>query len=467
MSDQKKNTTHYSAGDIQKYLGGEMSPAEMHALEKAALEDPFLADAIEGMGSDRSLPTGTDLQKDLAELHSRLADKIAENKKKAKPGIWMRLPPFVRVAAVLILLVGLGGITFYSLFNRSMDKSSIARMEHLSRKESRADTSSTTGAGSTVPAEADHGAKNEPEMDSAVAANVPARAKKSRRPESDKQASPSAGQASNASQGAAVSSSTASPGKIDSMSIAARYDSIDPRLAGAPTQQALEGKVSGLTIIKGRRAEEPLFIAGKIVDEKEQPLAGVSVYLEKDRTKGVSTDSNGYFRIRLRRQDSLQKLNAFYIGYEPAAFAFNPKSHSNPVIRMEPSRTALNEVVVIGYGAAKRKVVRQEKESFDKYDRQSTFKDSDAETAIPVIGWPAYELYLKNNKPLLKVDTSIKGNEVISFKVNSKGELSSFKADQSLSPAHDSSVIRLIQQGPAWKLSNGKKTSFATVILTF
>jgi hypothetical protein len=34
--------------DIEKYLKGELTPAERHALEKKALSDPFLADALEG-----------------------------------------------------------------------------------------------------------------------------------------------------------------------------------------------------------------------------------------------------------------------------------------------------------------------------------------------------------------------------------------------------------------------------------
>lgn len=39
---------NYSKADIEKYLQGKMNAAEMYALEKAALQDPFLADAIEG-----------------------------------------------------------------------------------------------------------------------------------------------------------------------------------------------------------------------------------------------------------------------------------------------------------------------------------------------------------------------------------------------------------------------------------
>ena len=34
--------------DIERYSKGELSPAEMHELERKALSDPFLADALEG-----------------------------------------------------------------------------------------------------------------------------------------------------------------------------------------------------------------------------------------------------------------------------------------------------------------------------------------------------------------------------------------------------------------------------------
>src|SRR5690348_10722997 len=40
----------YSAEDIKRYWNGQLSPQEMHAMEKAALDDPFLADAMEGYG---------------------------------------------------------------------------------------------------------------------------------------------------------------------------------------------------------------------------------------------------------------------------------------------------------------------------------------------------------------------------------------------------------------------------------
>jgi hypothetical protein len=46
----KHNASHinYTADDIQRYIEGKMLPTEMHMLEKAALDDPFLSEAIEG-----------------------------------------------------------------------------------------------------------------------------------------------------------------------------------------------------------------------------------------------------------------------------------------------------------------------------------------------------------------------------------------------------------------------------------
>jgi hypothetical protein len=77
--------------------------------------------------------------------------------------------------------------------------------------------------------------------------------------------------------------------------------------------------------------------------------------------------------------------------------------------------------------------------------------------ASPVIGRIAYLNYLATASRQQALDPTIKGAEIISFDVNSKGELSLFKVEQSLSPAHDSSTIRLIQQGPPWKLMRGRE----------
>ncbi|MEQ8424267.1 MAG: TonB family protein [Cyclobacteriaceae bacterium] len=75
--------------DIQKYLKGELSPAQMHELEKRALGDPFLADALEGAESIDSASFTSDLET----INARV--------KAEKPGkyLWP-----LRIAASLLLI---------------------------------------------------------------------------------------------------------------------------------------------------------------------------------------------------------------------------------------------------------------------------------------------------------------------------------------------------------------------------
>ena len=46
--NESENIRNYSAADMEKYWKGQLTPAEMYAMEKAAMDDPFLADAMEG-----------------------------------------------------------------------------------------------------------------------------------------------------------------------------------------------------------------------------------------------------------------------------------------------------------------------------------------------------------------------------------------------------------------------------------
>src|SRR5580693_2213047 len=71
-----KNNIHYSASDIEKYRKGELSAGEMHDLEQAALDDPFLADAIDGLSQHPAS------QQDLTDLRDRLNKKVTEDNRR-------------------------------------------------------------------------------------------------------------------------------------------------------------------------------------------------------------------------------------------------------------------------------------------------------------------------------------------------------------------------------------------------
>ncbi len=70
---------NFSAADIERYHSGKMPAAEMHAMEKAALDDLFLADALEGYANSLS-PTS-----EVALLQKRLAEKLEKGKVVALP----------------------------------------------------------------------------------------------------------------------------------------------------------------------------------------------------------------------------------------------------------------------------------------------------------------------------------------------------------------------------------------------
>jgi Gram-negative bacterial TonB protein C-terminal len=69
--NEGKTYRMYTYEDIRRYLNGEMSSMEMYALEKQAVEDPFLADAIDGYNA----VVGTAAQSDLDVLRNTLEQK--------------------------------------------------------------------------------------------------------------------------------------------------------------------------------------------------------------------------------------------------------------------------------------------------------------------------------------------------------------------------------------------------------
>jgi hypothetical protein len=102
--NKPNNDINYSFHDIERYLQGKLSAAEMHALEKAALQDPFLAEAIEGYESaDLSA-----VETDLTAIRNQLQEHEGDTK-------IIRLTPFRswwKIAAMIILVAGAGTIAW-------------------------------------------------------------------------------------------------------------------------------------------------------------------------------------------------------------------------------------------------------------------------------------------------------------------------------------------------------------------
>ncbi|SFE60175.1 TonB-linked outer membrane protein, SusC/RagA family [Chitinophaga sp. CF118] len=90
-------------------------------------------------------------------------------------------------------------------------------------------------------------------------------------------------------------------------------------------------------------------VRGKILGENDQPMAGATVAI-KGKDRSVKTDQNGDFY--LANVDGSDKLVISYIGYENMEVNVAADMGN---IRLRRTISALNEVMVIGYGTARKK----------------------------------------------------------------------------------------------------------------
>lgn len=92
-------------------------------------------------------------------------------------------------------------------------------------------------------------------------------------------------------------------------------------------------------------------IKGTVKDEADVPLGSVTVLL-KGTKKGTQTDANGNFKLEVPASGSIV-LTFSYTGYKTASVAVDGGADVN--VKLEKDVTALEDVVVVGYGTSKRK----------------------------------------------------------------------------------------------------------------
>ena len=98
MSDNENHMDPLSAEQMSKYLNGELSDKEMHRMEKLMLDSDFESEAMEGFeGSE------INLKNDLADLNSRLEERI-HSEKKIFPA-WFKIAASIAVLAISAAIV--------------------------------------------------------------------------------------------------------------------------------------------------------------------------------------------------------------------------------------------------------------------------------------------------------------------------------------------------------------------------
>lgn len=483
MKNEKEHITQYSAADIQRYVQGKLSAGEMHAMEKAALDDPFLADAIEGMQQafaehDESLVTGQ-LQQVQQQFEARTtpAAKVVA----FKPFRYWQ----AAAAAVVVIITG---VWVYSLFSDPSQKNSVPVIAKTEEKK-------TQPQGS--PPVVQEPKERTLVTDSAPAISIQPNGNKAARPGRNysnaptddrflaQEKKPATAPAATIQNETTFSRANADTVKQDNVSYwgaakeadkdaaVAKQESAAPPVVSAsmPELKKARRETTNNNLFKDRETELITIkksdspkktigvsndlsgvIKGQVTDQNSNPIANAYLQIPKNNNNFV-TDKTGFFKIPV--SDSIVDVAVNVSGYGTQNFRLENNAAMNQ-LQLQPANAA-----IASNDAVSNKVNRYKAAIANKLPNYIVH---DAE---PADGWVAFDQYLEKNKKITLNNSTSLGQVIVSFDVNKKGTLSGFKIEQSLSKACDDEAIRLIMQGPGWKLLKKVRKARVTVIVRF
>ena len=404
------------------YIRGLRKGKEAHRLEKESMQDPFLADAMDGYNQVE----GNHEQR-IEKLRMQVSAHSA--KKKSTYAItWS-------IAACLI--IGFGISSYFLFLKQSMTDEVFIAEESVSIKlaEPAAPPTPAIPATPTVPATPQKEialATTKVKTDSTPISEITAR-------QADKKDMIAEIQTTSQPQGAPVA---AVPMMEEVSEETAALQEVVATIDTFESESDKKMKLAKVATILPQNN----MIKGRVTDGKGEPLIGASVTY-KGTNIGTITNMNGEFS--LVKKDDKKRLTAEYIGYDPVEIQVD--TSRTMLIAMNENKQALNEVVVVGYGAKKNK--KSTTLGSDAKVKEQTEKEI---TLQPVIGKRSYQKYLKEHlvRPTDEKCAQVKGKVVLTFLINKEGRPFYIKVKESLCESADKEAIRLIQEGPDWIYGN-------------
>lgn len=463
------DTRIYNHEDIQRYLQHKMSASEMHAFEKAILDDPFLSDAIEGYKqSNESLSS-----KHLAQLERT----IIEDNERAKVVVMpAQKNTWWKVAAIVFFIFT--GTLSYLLWNTSTPKN-IAQLDKTKEEvkpivtektQSETDTLSTQNATAGLSRQPDEKADEKAlyKRESAKANNQtdsrsdmlamndenkksssPSLIKQSPKYENDMQR-----------QGSIVLNDTSSnlaramPSAPEEVLVSKNVMASKELNESREQTKSLQGKVAGVQPgnikIRGTNGAQNEF-KGKIISADGKPLPFATIIIKKTNT-GTSTNANGEFT--LKAPDSVLNISASAIGFSEATASIKNGTINNNIILRE-SQASLNEVVVTGYGTQKKKDVTVSlTTSKNKNPTKPARPVMNQLSPEPLSGWEAYDAYvkktIKENKDSVGSNVYDREDVVLEFTIDKKGRPVDITIVRTGTRNDALKAITILKKGPKW-----------------
>jgi hypothetical protein len=447
---EKDNIKNYTAADIEKYHKGELSAAEMHAMEKAALDDPFLADAMEGYAA-----AGVNIDSDISLLKEKLYERTSKGKISVLPiraggsGWW-------KIAATIILMACAGLLIYQYAFNKQTNETAILQKENRKLE-------------APAPVVADSVRNSDSGFLNNVAVNEDkSQAGKITKPKTPgkKETEYNFGLTSDTSRinndVAATSPAVNAPAnKADdkpreevskniavdrSKAVALQKTKKSDEKAADKAPNDLKGSASIAQEVVVSPQRTNVF-KGQVLDPNYNPLPFANVTNTRDNV-GTYADAKGNFT--LTSPDSVLNVQVRSIGFENKNAELKNVVANNAVVLQED-----------------RKSIKEDVFSTKKF-KSSRTRDAGMvlEEPEPADGWANYDTYIANNlntPERMKTKPLTSGEVEVSFDVNKNGEPVNIRVEKSLCKECDQEAIRLVKEGPKWNKKGKKSRAKVTV----
>lgn len=421
----KKNKKHIQK-DLEKFLdysGGQLTGMERNSFEKDFQKDPFDADAAEGLSS---IPRDEALV-DMNDLNTRLSGRTR------RTGYVI----LFRIAAAMAALFAIGTLILFltsdlnNIFNRvAVTENNRSDDENINKGEEK--TEPVIFEKPSIETEIE--TINAPEVtDNKTVAGI-------------------VRQDDNNTSGYAE---TKEKQKTDENNY--RSDPEPPEVVYQVTiNEDLKTRAAAEDIPLSKAAKSETADAGRIITRKyidnyvrgvvissedQLPLPGATVKI-RGTTEGTYTDQYGNFELAVM-PDTAITLVAEYIGMEQNEVSLDKPE--NVQITLSPSETALDEVVVIGYGVQKKSNISGGVATIGMDE------SPDYQLPSPVTGNRKYKEYIKENLQYPTGDTTIsRAVVVLNFTVAENGRPKNISVLKSPGKSFSEEAIRLLVSGPDW-----------------
>jgi len=408
---------------LEDYLDGKLDAKAMHFVERQALEDPFVAEALEGLKqSPKRKQTFSILQK---QLHDRVSERPVKRK------LWGITTQRLSIAATATVAFIAVSILFFMRETNRRNAEIAARksggvMVNLDTNTTVATVSPKTATPAKVSKQAiiDKAIADAKTSDLAVnKKTTPADYSVERKTVESK---------------AMEERVSLSKAKMDAFA-GRKADSIQAR-SNEPLAVAAAPQSFG---------SDKIVFSGNVVDQRNgKPISGAVVKLAGSKNV-TATDTKGYFTLPADSSAKDKDLLINAIGFKeiPVVGMQDP----NAIRSAMSGGKTLNEIALItGSNGRKKENIAAPKITL-RAEQNLNGKSAEEITKPIPVATINYQQYLENNNKLY----SPKGPEqfvILSFKVKTNGRPTDITVIKSLNKKADAEAKRLVQEGPDWVL---------------